>query len=308
MGSRKCIGVIGLGSMGRPMALRLASNGYAVTGFDISSSAMGASAQAGIVTASDAAAMAEQCDLVLVMVWDDQALRQVVFGSGGLVAARRLRASVIDLSTTSVAVAREVGQAIAARGGTFMDGAVIGGGVAGLTAGRSPIVLAGERAAYEHCAPMLASLGTCDYVGRLGSAKAVKIVNNFIVGIVTAANAEAVSLGMVMGLDAKDIVQWLKNGPGGSRVLESYMGRYVEDGTYGAGLIGHRLMAKDLQLAAELAESVAFAAVYPRFGQQMYLAFGRTLGQDRPFPSAFDYFRAAADPTARARLRTESSP
>jgi 3-hydroxyisobutyrate dehydrogenase len=197
-----------------------------------------------------------------------------------------------------------VGQAIAACGGTFLDGAVIGGGVAAIKAGKSPIVLAGDRAAYERYLPVLAALGTCDYVGSQGKAKAVKIINNFVVGIVTAANAEALSLGVAMGLDVADLVGWLRQGPGAARVLESYMGRYVKEGVYGEGLIGHRLMAKDLQLAAELAESLGCAVLYPRFGQQMYLAFARTLGSDRPFPSAFDYFRRTARGGADASHET----
>jgi 3-hydroxyisobutyrate dehydrogenase-like beta-hydroxyacid dehydrogenase len=288
------IGVIGLGSMGRPIGRNLAASGYAVSGYDISPSAMSDGEADSIEPVAGPAAMAEQCDVVLIMVWDDQALRSAVFGPGGLLEADTFLGCAVDLSTTSVAVAREVGQAIAARGGTFLDGAVIGGGVAAIKAGKSPIVLAGDRAAYDRYLPIFSALGTCDYVGAQGNAKAVKIINNFVVGIVTAANAEALSLGVAMGLDLSDLVGWLQQGPGGSRVLDSYMGRYVEEGIYGEGLIGHRLMAKDLQLAAELAESLGCAALYPRFGQQMYLAFARTLGSDRPFPSALDYFRRAA--------------
>jgi 3-hydroxyisobutyrate dehydrogenase-like beta-hydroxyacid dehydrogenase len=288
------IGVIGLGSMGRPIGRNLAASGYAVCGYDISPAAMADGEADGIEPVAAPAAMAEQCDVVLIMVWDDQALRSAVFGPGGLLEADSFRGCAVDLSTTSVAVAREVGQAIAARGGTFLDGAVIGGGVAAIKAGKSPIVLAGDRATYDRYLPIFSALGTCDYVGAQGNAKAVKIINNFVVGIVTAANAEALSLGVAMGLELADLVGWLRQGPGASRVLESYMGRYVQEGIYGEGLIGHRLMAKDLQLAAELAESLGCAALYPRFGQQMYLAFARTLGSDQPFPSAFDYFRRAA--------------
>ena len=284
------IGVIGLGSMGRPMGRNLVLHGHDVWGFDISAAATTTAAAEGIKPAAGPAAIAADCELVLVMVWDDQALRSVVYGSGGLLEAPRLPNCVIDLSTTSVAIAREVGRTMETRGGTFLDGAVIGGGVAAARAAKSPIVLAGDRAMYDRYLPVLASLGPCDYVGTLGNAKAVKIINNFIVGTVTAANAEALSLGVAMGLEVGELTRWLRQGPGNSRVLESYMGRYVEEGIYGEGLIGHRLMAKDLQLAAELAESVNVPAIYPRFGQQMYLTFGRTLGDDRPFPSAFDHF------------------
>jgi 2-hydroxy-3-oxopropionate reductase len=285
------IGIVGLGSMGRPIGRKLIEAGYNVSGYDISPHAMGRAAADGIACADSPASLAEQCELILVMVWDDQALRTALFAPNGVLGGARLPSCVIDLSTTSVAVAREVGAVVTEGGATFLDGAIIGGGVSAVTAGTSPIVVAGESAAYERHAPVLAAFGFSTYVGRQGNAKAIKVVNNLLVGIVTAANAEALSLGAALGLDVADLVTWLREGPGGARVLSSYMGRYLDEGRYGEGLIGHRLMAKDLQLAAELAESLQCPAIYPRLGQQMYLAFGRVMGPDNPFPSAFEYFR-----------------
>jgi 3-hydroxyisobutyrate dehydrogenase-like beta-hydroxyacid dehydrogenase len=235
------------------------------------------------------------------MVWDDRALREAVCGARGLASGSRLPQCVVDLSTTSVAVARELAQTLSARASTFLDGAVIGGGVAAAKAGASPIVLAGDRACYERYLPVLSVLGNCTYVGAQGAAKAVKILNNLLVGVVSAANAEALSLGVAMGLDLRQLVGWLSPTLGGSRVLDSYMGRYVDEGVYGDGLIGHRLMAKDMQLAAELAESLDCGVVFPRPAREMYLAFGRALGADRPFPSAFEYFRNAARASSASR-------
>lgn len=296
------IGVIGLGGMGRPMARNLVAAGYTVHGYDISADAMVASAEDGVTPHADPAAVANTSGLVLTMVWDDAALRSALFGPRGLLEAARAPACTVDLSTTSVTVAKDAAAALQARGAMFLDGAVIGGGVAAVKAGRSPIVLAGDRAAFDRYVEVFRHLGTCDYVGELGSAKVVKIVNNLLVGVLTAANAEALSLGVSLGLDLAELVANLRAGPGSSRVLESYMGRYVERGDYGDGLIGHRLMAKDVRLAAELAESLDVPATYPRLSQQLYLAFGRELGMQRPFPSAFEYFRAKATGTQQRRV------
>ena len=284
------IGVIGLGSMGRPMARNLVAAGYAVSGCDISPAAVAAAAQDGVEPAASPAKLARRCELVLCMVWDDHALRDVVWGANGLLAAEGFAGCVIDLSTTSRAIAHDVGAALAAHGATFLDAAVIGGGVAAVKAARSPIVISGDASAWQRYRPVLERLGSCDYVGALGNAKAVKIINNFLVGVITAANAEALSLAAAWQVALPEAYQWLRGGIGGSRVLDSYIGGLVEQGRYPEGLIGHRLMAKDLQLAAELAESVACPALFPRFGQQMYLAFGRALGVDAPFPTALDYF------------------
>jgi 3-hydroxyisobutyrate dehydrogenase-like beta-hydroxyacid dehydrogenase len=299
------IGIVGLGGMGRPMARNLAAAGHIVYGYDISAAALDAAAREGVTPLGKPAAIGQACDLVLTMVWDDAALRDVLFGPHGLLADSRIPSCTIDLSTTSVALAHEAGARFAARNAAFLDGAVIGGGVAAVKAARSPIVVGGDRASFDRWRAVLERLGTCDHVGPLGSAKALKLVNNLLVGVLTAANAEALSLGVSLGASLPDLVGALCRGPAWSHVLESYMGRYVETGTYGEGLIGHDLMAKDLRLAAELAESLECETAYPRLAQQLYLEFGRSLGAARAFPSAFEHYRTAPARTgAQARAAT----
>lgn len=290
------------------MARNLVGAGYAVHGFDIAPAAIESARAEGVTPVGAPAMLAECCDLVLSMVWDDDALRSALFGPDGLLRSRRLPACTIDLSTTSVALASEAGQRLDERGAAFLDGAVIGGGVAAVKAARSPIVVGGERAEFDRWRPVLAHLGSCDYVGPLGSAKAVKLVNNLLVGVLTAANAEVLSLGSALGLDLAEMVEALCRGPAWSRVLESYMGRYLASGTYGEGLIGHDLMAKDMRLAAELAESLDCGAIYPRLGEQLYLTYGRTLGAAQPFPSAFEYYRDLTGTPSLPTVRSATQP
>jgi len=295
------VGVIGLGGMGRPMARNLMAAGYAVSGCDISTATLDAAGREGVKLVPSPAALAGRCELILAMVWDDAALREVVFGNHGLLAAPGFAGCLVDVSTTSRAIALEIGAALAQRGAQFLDAAVIGGGVAAVKAARSPIVVSGDAQTAQRYRGVLQRLGTCDYVGELGNAKAVKLINNLLVGAITAANAEALSLASALGVDLRDMLRWLRDGIGGSRVLDSYYGGLVEQGRYPEGLIGHRLMAKDLQLAAELAESLDCPSVLPRLSQQMYLAFGRVLGADAPFPTALEYFqRTNAGPSRRA--------
>lgn len=301
------VGVIGLGAMGASFAENLVIAGYPVHGYDIAPAAVEAARRFGVTIERNPAAVGDRAELIVIIVWDDAALRQVLFGADGLAHASRQPECVVDLGTTSVAIAVEAGTVFAARAIAFLDGAVIGGGVAAARAGRSPIVLAGDRDAFEHWRTTLAILGSCEYVGRQGCAKAVKLMNNLIVGIVTASNAEALSLGVSMGLEVHELVAAFTRGPAASHVLESYMGRYVESGRYGEGLIGHRLMAKDLRLAAELAESIACDAVFARIGEQQYLEFAREIGEDRPFPSCFEVYRARAAQAPSKRLSSEST-
>ncbi len=288
------IGAVGIGAMGTPMARNLAAGGDRVLAFDIDRGAVDAVVGGAIQPAESAAAMAEECALIVIMVSDDAALRDVVFGRRGLMQAPAFTGCAADLSTTSVALAREVGEALKLKGGRFLDGGVIGGGVAAARDGTSPIVLAGDRDDFERHLPVLSRLGSCDFVGAQGNAKVVKIINNLLVGVITAANAEALSLGIEAGLDPGKLLACLANGSGDSTVLQSYMGRYVKDGVYGDGLIGHHLMAKDLSLACELADMTRTPAAFAELGRQLYAACGQALGGDAMFPSVFEYFRRSA--------------
>lgn len=285
------IGFIGLGSMGSVMAKRLVRDGDVVIGHDIDPAAAERVKGCGVILASCLAEIAESCELVVSMVWDDGALRAVTTGAGGLFTHGVFRGCMLDLSTTSDTVANEIARQAAKRGAIFLDGSVIGGGVPAAQQGRSPILVSGDLHAFHRYRTVLERMGSCDFVGATGAAKTAKIINNFIVGVMTAVNSEVLSLGEAAGLDLARMVELLQDGPGGTHVMRSYMGRYVADGKYGEGLIGHALMAKDVSLACELHERAGTPGPFAEMTQQLYLTFARAMGRDAAFPSSFDYHR-----------------
>lgn len=286
------IGVVGLGAMGAPMARNLAADGDRVLAYDIDPRRVAASASDAVGAATNVAEIAARCELIVTMVWDDNALRDVVFGKDGLLNAESFTGCVVDLSTTSMEIALELGTVLAGRGAVFLDGAVIGGGATAARAGASPVVVSGDESAFTQYLPQLSRLGQCDFVGGQGNAKVTKIINNLLVGVMTAANAEALSLGVAAGLQLSDVVCWLSKGAGRSNVLQSYMGRYVREGTYGEGLIGHGLMVKDMSLACSLADRACFPALLSEMTRQVYVACGQAQGMGAAFPSVFDYFNS----------------
>ena len=286
------IGAIGLGSMGKPMSVNLAKDGDKVLGYDINPEVGNEIASETLIIVDSAAAVSRGCKLIVTMVPDDVALRQVVFGNDGILASSEFAGCLVDLSTTSVAIALEIGEALAGRGGTFLDAAVIGGSVEAARLGRSPIVVGGDKTMLEHYSRPLGRLGNWNYVGKLGTGKTLKLLNNMLVGIFTASNAEALSLGMNAGLDLPTMVRHLGNGSGSSTVLKSYMGRYVSEGIYGSGLIGHNLIMKDLRLACELADATDTPGMLLETARQTYAACAMTLGPQRQFPSVFDHYRS----------------
>jgi 3-hydroxyisobutyrate dehydrogenase-like beta-hydroxyacid dehydrogenase len=279
--------------MGAPMTRNLAVDGDEIICFDLDRQKVESLVGMHIKAAPDVASLASQCELLVLMITDDDALRSVVFGDRGILSAP-FRGCVVDLSTTSVALARECERAIASHGAVFLDGAVIGGGAPAAKAGKSPIVISGQEASFERFKSKLARLGTCDFVGEPGNAKIVKVINNMLVGIFTAANAEALSLGMAAGLDLKSLVAGLEGGSGESVVLKSYMGKYAKEGIYGDGLIGHSLMAKDLTLACELGGMTSSPVMFAEIARQFYVWAGAALGEEKMFPSVFELFRRDA--------------
>lgn len=279
------VGFVGLGNMGGVMAARIARAGHGVAGFDIDTTRSQKAGREGVRIVQALPEIARDCELVLSMVWDDAALRDVA-----ALVLPSLKGVFIDLSTTSVAVIRDIA-AGAPASATVLDGSVIGGGVPAARDGRSPMAFGGDKCAFERYRAVLEILGTCDHVGPLGAAKAAKIVNNHLVGVMTAVNAEVLSLGVAAGLELPLMVELLGSGAAGSHVMRSYMGRFVAEGRYGDGLIGHKLMAKDLSLACGLARETGSSVPCAEIAQQMYVAFGRALGSDAPFPSAFDFYR-----------------
>lgn len=289
------IGMIGLGAMGSVMARRLAAAGHCMHVFDIVPEAVERLRHENVLPATSPRAMAGECELILSLIWDDAALEQTVFGPDGILAEPGFAGCFIDLSTTSVEIARRVGEAFDRRGACFLDGAVIGGGVPAASAGRSPIVIAGDPAAFSRHLPVLDILGQCDHVGEQGAAKIVKVINNHIVGVMTGANAETLSIGMSAGLEIDALFAVLRHGLASSTVLESYIGRYLAEGRYGDGLIGHDLMHKDITLARELAESVHHPAPFATLAQQFYIACGQLLGGQASFPTSLEYFRHLAE-------------
>lgn len=288
------VGIIGLGGLGRAMCARLLAAGHTVAAYDINPAAVDAVARNGAKAGSSPAAVAACSELVISVIWDDVALEAVVFGDEGLLSGP-FSGCFVDLSTTSVDVACRVGLVFDDRGAVFLDGAVIGGGVPAANAGESPIVIAGDEAAYERYRHVLECLGRVDHVGAQGSAKVVKVINNHLVAIVSAANAEALSLGLSDGVSVDVMFDVIRDSAATSTVFESYIGRYLAEGRYGEGLIGHDLMHKDITLACRLADALDCPAPMAGIAQQIYVACGQILGGHAPFPTSFDYFRHLAD-------------
>jgi 3-hydroxyisobutyrate dehydrogenase-like beta-hydroxyacid dehydrogenase len=214
--SQTKIGFVGMGTMGGPMARRLASVGFAVRGFDVSAERSRQAAAAGVALATGPADAARDADVVLSSLPDPATVRRAYLGPDGVLSAIKAGAILIDLSTIDPETWREVAAAARAKSVDCLDAPVSGGP---LEAGNGKLVflLGGDAAVLERARPVLIALGTeLHHIGPLGSGLVVKIVNNMMSIANVAVAAEAMVLGVKAGVEPKRLFEILSTSGGRS--------------------------------------------------------------------------------------------
>ncbi|MGA3036430.1 MAG: NAD(P)-dependent oxidoreductase [Vulcanimicrobiaceae bacterium] len=282
------IGVIGVGAMGTQIAINLARNGNTVYTYD-RNPARGADAdlKAQTTFCPDVASVVRAAELTITMTTNDEAVLDVAHK----IVAEPKRATTIfvDLSSTSLVATRALDAMMRTAGIAFLDAAVYGAGVQGAKDGKSPIVISGPRETYDKIASTIAPLGTVDYVGELGRAKIIKILNNQLVGAFCVAAAEIITIGLAAGISMEKIVESLTAGSGTSYILERYYPSYIRTGSFGLGLIPITYMIKDIALACSLAQEVGAEATITELCRQIYQAAENSVG-DLPFPEVYSFY------------------
>jgi 2-hydroxy-3-oxopropionate reductase len=214
------IGFIGLGVMGAPMARNLLEAGHEVVAWNRSLEPLAALVEAGAREAESAAAAASEADLVISILKDDPVVREVLGGPDGAIAAARPGAVVVDMSTVSPALARELAEEAAALGVGFLDAPVSGGDV-GARDGTLSIMVGGEAADLEKARPAFEVLGSrVTHVGAAGAGQVAKACNQVMVAVIFAGLSEALVLGSKLGADPATILDAIGGGMAGNRIME----------------------------------------------------------------------------------------
>jgi len=211
------VGFIGLGVMGRPMARNLLAAGAGLIVHNRSRAAQDALVAAGATGAGSAAGVAA-ADIIITMLADDQAVRTVV--GDGLIPAARPGSLLIDMSTVSPALSRELAARAAERDVRMLD-APVSGGDAGARDGTLSIMVGGDTADLEQARPVLEVLGaSIVHCGPAGAGQVVKACNQVLVAITIAGISEALVLGGQLGVDRAVILDVLSRGLAANRVME----------------------------------------------------------------------------------------
>lgn len=249
------IAFIGLGVMGYPMAGHLRKRGgHAVTVYNRTTgkAARWAQEYGGGCAASPREA-AEGADFVFTCVGNDEDVRSVVCGEHGALAAMKAGAILVDHTTASAALARELHARAKERGVCFLD-APVSGGQAGAQRGELGIMVGGDPAVFERAKPVLDLYAkSCVLIGPAGCGQLCKMVNQICVAGVIQGLAEGLNFGMRAGLDMQKVISVISKGAAQSWQMENRWQTMCEEKFEGFGFAVN-WMRKDLGICLEEAK------------------------------------------------------
>ncbi len=261
------IGFVGLGIMGRPMALNLLQSGYALSVYARRPEAMEPLTQAGAVACSSPAEVAADADICFTMVSDSADVEEVVLGSANVAGAGcdrkavldgiRPGSLVVDMSTISASVTGRISAQLREAEVMMLD-APVSGGEQGAIDGSLSIMVGGPKAAFDRVLPLFEILGrNIVHVGDTGAGQVCKACNQVVVGQTIAGVAEALLFAQASGVDASKVREALLGGFANSRVLEVH-GKRMLDEDFTPGFKA-RLHQKDLRILLEGAYELGLA-------------------------------------------------
>lgn len=262
------IAVLGLGTMGLPMARNLLKAGYAVTVWNRTPQKGAPLAAEGATVAATPREAAAKADVIITMLTDVPAVEAAALGPDGLLAGARPGAVWVDCSTIGLEAARRFASLAEEAGLGWLD-APVGGSMLQAQGAQLRFLVGGEEAVLQRVRPVLERLGQqVTHCGPAGHGAAAKLVNNLFFAIALAALGEARALGQHLGLAPDVLDQILRNSPASGPFVPGKL-PVIESGCYEPAHFALHLMEKDLGLA--LAE-VAFGPL-PVSGAA-YAAYG----------------------------------
>lgn len=242
------IGYIGLGAMGRPMAVNITEAGHDVVVFDLNENQTKILAQRGASVARSPKEVADEADYVLTCLPSIAAAEAVALGKDGVIAGSRAKAFV-NMGTTGSAFARSTAEAMNAVGKAYLD-APISGGPPGAEAGTLGVMCSGDRSTFEALKDnaLEAISAKLVYLGeKPGAAQVMKLVNNIIFFGNVAVAMEALTLGAKAGLSAEQMLEVINASSGRNTATEWLIPNHVLNRAFDFGGANY-IIAKDLDL------------------------------------------------------------
>jgi len=271
------VGFIGLGIMGRPMALNLKAKGNEL--FVPERRSLTDDIRAAATVLADAKAVAAAADVVIMIVPDTPDVEQVLFGAGGVAEGLSPGKLVIDMSSISPTATKAFAKRINDLGCDYLDAPVSGGEVGAKNAALT-IMVGGPQKAFDRALPLFEAMGkNITLVGEEnGAGQTTKVANQIIVALNIQAVSEALVFAAKAGADPAKVRQALMGGFANSRILEVHAERMIKR-TFAPGF-RIRLHQKDLNLALGAAKDLGVALPNTALAQQMFSAVAAAGGAD----------------------------
>ena len=273
------VGFIGLGLMGRPMALNLIKAGHRVHVWSRRRESMQPLLDAGAGDCASAAEVARRASITISMVADAPDVEQVTLGPDGVADGARAGHIHIDMSTIAPAAAQSIATRLAARGIVALD-APVSGGEPGAIAATLTIMVGGEAEAFERVQPLFEAMGkSITRIGEAGAGQVAKACNQIITGVGVASVAEALNFAAKSGVDGAKVREALLGGFAYSRILENHGQRMLER-NFKPGFKAW-MHQKDVRIVMDEAHRLGLALPTAAATMQLFNAMaGSGLGED----------------------------
>ncbi len=264
------VGFIGLGNMGKHMAINIAKAGFDLMVYDLRAEPMRELTALGAKAARSADEIGAHGEIIEVVVVDDRQVEAALLGEGGALSAAKRGSIIVIHSTVHPRTVRKLAEQAAAKGVTLID-AEVSGGERGAIAKSLCYMVGGDKAAFERCRPIFATSGAnIFHLGALGSGAITKLAHNLIVYVNMLAASEGMRLAEKAGVDLKSLEQVVHAGAAQSRVADHWSQQRKLKDTYTSGPRGlMELMHKDLRLALELGHDLGLSLPGAALTQQM---------------------------------------
>jgi 3-hydroxyisobutyrate dehydrogenase-like beta-hydroxyacid dehydrogenase len=270
------IGFVGLGHMGGNMAARFLAAGYPVSGESRRREEAQHLVDDGLSWRATPREVAESAEIVFTSVPDDDVLEEVASGPDGILAGLAAGKTLVDVSTVSPRVSREVAERVRGTGAVMLD-APVSGSVPQVQSGTLTIMVGGDKPAYEGVEPVLRELGTPTHVGANGQGLMLKLAINISLAVQVLALSEGLLIAERDGVDRELALEVMTESPIGSPMLKARVPLILElpeDAWFDIGL-----MHKDIRLALEAASELNVSVPSARAADEV-LARASELGYE----------------------------
>ena len=263
------VGFIGLGVMGKSMAINILNSGHKLKVYDVIEESMIELKEKGAEIGDSPADTCEGCDVIMTSLPNSKIVEEVILGKNGVLEGAEKGSIIVDLSSITPKVIQNIYEKCADKGIEVID-APVSGGAKGAEEGTLTIMVGGKAEVLEKVKPILECIGKkINYVGQIGAGDTVKLINNLLLGVNMVACAEALALGTKAGIKPDVLYEIISQSSGSSYALKAKYENFISQGNFEPGFMID-LQYKDLELAISTAKDLNAPMFMGNIAQQIF--------------------------------------